>query len=199
MKDLLAQGEFVAAIAASFLTVFGTAGLSWIQNQLRRRRERKGLVKLLHIDIANNKFAIDGALDALGSNRTAAIRNWILSLRSDAWSESRSRLVQLTKGRRFEVLASYFGVIEKIQASVRMAERTKTDLTQAGKELRQLNKNLHVLAERACEKETLRFRGWHNDMLVSPRVKLRDRLRWLREDTLRFLNNLRRQRDSSGQ
>lgn len=194
MKELLAQGEFVAAIAASLLTVFGTAGLAWVQSQVRRRRERKGLVKLLHIDVVNNAFGIAGALEALGSNKTAAARNWILSLRAEAWNESRGRLVQLMKSGRFEIIASYFGAIEKIQSTVRMAERTKAEYTQAKLELEQLDKNLHVLAKRACAKETLRHRGWNNGMLVSPRVKIQQRLQWVREDISWAVADWRRQR-----
>ena len=102
IEFLVAAGVFGAT-----LTFIGQALTGWRQ----RRRERHGLLKILQVEVSQNRFQAQYFIKDPDALRNTFIPGW----ESTVWAENAARLAQLIQESDFEALVSCYASTKVVQ------------------------------------------------------------------------------------
>src|SRR5215208_803967 len=149
-----------AGIVTVLLTQIITIARSVIGSLITRSRARKGLLRLLYTEVAQNKVNADYVAPLLDQPDTAkgvlAMRGRYVS--AEAWKASRVDLAQNVSSKHFAVLSDYYKnvllldevvTVERAKKDREAAYETSSDTIQKAKLL------LQALSERESEVEAL--------------------------------------------
>ena len=149
-----------AGIVTVLLTQIITIARSVIGSLITRSRARKGLLRLLYTEVAQNKVNADYVAPLLDQPDTAkgalAMRGRYVS--AEAWKASRVDLAQNISSKHFAVLSDYYKnvllldevvTVERAKKDREAAYETSSDTIQKAKLL------LQALSERESEVEAL--------------------------------------------
>jgi hypothetical protein len=99
-----------AGIFTVLVTQFFGIARSIVGSYITKRRARKGLLRLLYTEVAQNKTNIDYVVDVINRPETAksalAMRGRYVT--AEAWKSARVPLSQNISGKHFAVLSDYY-------------------------------------------------------------------------------------------
>src|SRR5215217_2625184 len=116
------------------------------------RRERVGLLKLVHSEITNNLEH----LKRMGGDRNEEVFK-IAALKSDAWEQSRTKLAELVEEQDFEYLVSCYWSLSFLKDRLLHPERDALTGEEHVAQVKSVSRH-HWLAFEVCRVQTKRFR-----------------------------------------
>jgi hypothetical protein len=129
------------------------------------RRERIGLLKLVHVEVTNNLEH----LEKMGSDRDEDIAK-AHALRSQAWELSMNRLAELVENKELlEYLVTCYGALYVFKDRLTLEQSDYLDPKQRAEYSSQVRSVAmhHRNASKVCGEETETYRYWHDGMLKS--------------------------------
>jgi hypothetical protein len=123
VQELLGAGIFGGVVGALVTQIIIS-----VRAGNERRRERKGLLRLLYTEVAQNKGIIKGVADYLQRPDTASTTLIMRGqyVRAEAWKAVRVILAQRISGKDFAVLSDYYKNILQLEEVVSI-ERERKD------------------------------------------------------------------------